>query len=107
MPIYEYQCDECGHVFELMKKRSEREPAACADCGAAHPRRAISRTGFQLKGDGWYVTDYKSGISGSEKKKTEAETEAKSSDDAGSNKPDSPTKTESLEPAPAAEKSVA
>jgi putative FmdB family regulatory protein len=60
MPIYEYQCDECGHLFEEMKKRTDPEPAECPQCGAPKPRRAISRTGFKLKGNGWYVTDYKS-----------------------------------------------
>lgn len=60
MPIYEYQCDECGHMFEKLKKRSDPEPQECPECGESEPRRVISQTGFQLKGSGWYVTDYKS-----------------------------------------------
>lgn len=59
MPIYDYQCDDCGHVFEVIRKRSEAGPAECPSCGKPDPRRAISATSFQLKGSGWYVTDYK------------------------------------------------
>ena len=61
MPIYDYQCDECGHVFEVTKKRTAPGPSACPQCAAAEPRRTISTTSFQLMGTGWYVTDYKSG----------------------------------------------
>lgn len=58
MPIYEYQCPNCGRVFEEWGKASEahrEEP--CPACGTPSPR-VISRTSFVLKGDGWYVSDY-------------------------------------------------
>lgn len=58
MPIYEYECPNCGQVFEEWGKASEsgkEEP--CPKCGALSPR-VISRTSFVLKGDGWYVSDY-------------------------------------------------
>lgn len=58
MPLYDYQCDACGHLFEVNRKRTEPHPEACPSCAAANPRRAISATSFRLKGDGWYVTDY-------------------------------------------------
>lgn len=58
MPIYEYQCPQCGHVFEEWVKAADahgQEP--CPQCGAASPR-VISQTSFVLKGGGWYVSDY-------------------------------------------------
>lgn len=58
MPIYEYQCPQCGHVFEEWVKAAEahgQEP--CPQCGTASPR-VISQTSFVLKGGGWYVSDY-------------------------------------------------
>lgn len=101
MPIYEYQCDECTSIFEKMKKRSDPEPAKCPDCGAPEPRRIISRTGFQLKGGGWYVTDYKSGSSrGKPAPPAKAE-----SGDGGSTKSESgesaSSSSDSSDPAPA------
>lgn len=58
MPIYEYQCPKCGHVFEEWGKASEsHKEEPCPVCGAPSPR-VISRTSFVLKGDGWYVSDY-------------------------------------------------
>lgn len=90
MPIYEYQCDECGHLFEEMKKRSAPEPAACPKCDAPNPRRAISRTGFKLKGSGWYVTDYKTGngAQGASGDRPSAGTESGSDDSGGSDASD-------------------
>lgn len=58
MPIYEYQCPQCGHVFEEWVKASEslgEEP--CPKCGTIAPR-VMSQTSFVLKGGGWYVSDY-------------------------------------------------
>lgn len=58
MPIYEYQCPECGNVFEEWAKASDaHKTEPCPVCGAQSPR-IISRTSFVLKGDGWYVSDY-------------------------------------------------
>lgn len=58
MPIYEYQCPDCGRVFEEWGKAAEaHKPEPCPNCGALSPR-VISRTSFVLKGDGWYVSDY-------------------------------------------------
>jgi putative FmdB family regulatory protein len=57
VPIYEYQCDQCGAVFEALQKFSDQPLAECKFC---HGRveRLISNTSFQLKGSGWYLTDY-------------------------------------------------
>jgi len=63
MPIYEYRCEHCGD-FEEMQRMSDPPLAKCPKC-KRKVRRLISNTSFQLKGTGWYVTDYaKSGSSG-------------------------------------------
>jgi putative FmdB family regulatory protein len=57
MPIYEYQCQTCGEVTEKLQKFSD-EPLRTCGCGG-NLEKLISRSSFQLKGSGWYVTDYK------------------------------------------------
>lgn len=57
MPIYEYQCMKCRNEFEAMQKFSDSPLKKCPSCGGA-VKRLISRSSFQLKGSGWYVTDY-------------------------------------------------
>ena len=54
MPIYEYQCEKCGHEFEREQRISEAPIKKCPSCGALKARRQISRTSFVLKGGGWY-----------------------------------------------------
>jgi putative FmdB family regulatory protein len=61
VPIYGYQCQACGHVFELMQKMSDPAPADCPSCGKPDVRKQLSAAGFQLKGGGWYATDFKGG----------------------------------------------
>ncbi len=63
MPIYAYQCQACGHAFDVMQKMSEPAPSACPSCGHAEVRKQLSAAGFQLKGKGWYATDFKGGSS--------------------------------------------
>ena len=58
MPIYEYQCNECGHEFEEMQKITDRPKRKCPACGKLKAKRVISQTTFVLKGSGWYATDY-------------------------------------------------
>ncbi|MFA6033938.1 MAG: zinc ribbon domain-containing protein [Myxococcota bacterium] len=58
MPIYEYQCGGCGKVMEVYLHQGEKPPKKCDICGAAKLKRIVSRSGFQLKGTGWYATDY-------------------------------------------------
>lgn len=89
MPLYEYQCDTCGHRFEAIQKFSDPPLEQCAKCGAPI-RKLQSAPAFQFKGAGWYVTDYaKKGDTGSAKgSETPAAdakpTEAPSSADASS-----------------------
>jgi putative FmdB family regulatory protein len=59
MPIYEYQCNSCSHKFDKLQKMSDPVLKQCPECGKAELRKLISSAGFQLKGSGWYVTDFK------------------------------------------------
>ncbi len=73
MPIYEYECKECGRIEEAIQKFSDRPRSKCAHCsGKLH--KLVSHSSFHLKGSGWYATDYaaKSNGSSSPGKKTEA-----------------------------------
>lgn len=66
MPIYEYKCLECGNCLEAMQKISDAPLTECPKCGG-NLEKQWSRSGFQFKGSGWYVTDY-AGKSGGENK---------------------------------------
>ncbi|OHB29909.1 MAG: transcriptional regulator [Desulfuromonadaceae bacterium GWC2_58_13] len=57
MPMYEYQCEACGLVFEARQKFSDAPLSECTSCGGA-VKKLISQTGFALKGDGWYQQGY-------------------------------------------------
>ncbi len=59
MPIYEYQCSSCHHHFDLMQKFNDPPITQCPQCGQPTVIKLISAAGFQLKGTGWYVTDFK------------------------------------------------
>lgn len=61
MPIYEYQCSNCGHHLEKLQKISDAPLTTCPDCGQDTLAKLISAAGFRLKGGGWYETDFKSG----------------------------------------------
>ncbi len=63
MPIYEYQCKKCGEIFEVFQKLSDPPPKKHS-CGGRKIERVMSRTSFQLKGTGWYITDYGKGKGG-------------------------------------------
>jgi putative FmdB family regulatory protein len=59
MPIYEYRCGVCGHQLEALQKLSDSPLTDCPACGKAHLSKLVSAAGFQLKGSGWYATDFK------------------------------------------------
>ena len=61
MPIYEYRCDACGFQKEHLQKMSDAALTACPECGKASYQKLLSAAGFQLKGSGWYATDFKGG----------------------------------------------
>ncbi|HJS21203.1 MAG TPA: zinc ribbon domain-containing protein [Steroidobacteraceae bacterium] len=60
MPIYEYQCDACGHTLEALQQFADAPLKKCPDCGKSKLRRLLSAPMFLLKGSGWYETDFKS-----------------------------------------------
>lgn len=59
MPIYEYRCSECSFQDEFLQKHSEPQLTVCPSCGKASFKKLLSAAGFQLKGSGWYATDFK------------------------------------------------
>jgi putative FmdB family regulatory protein len=60
VPIYEYLCERCGRLTEVMQKLRDRPPATCPGCGSKRLTKLVSRTAFQLKGGGWYADLYTS-----------------------------------------------
>jgi putative FmdB family regulatory protein len=69
MPIYEYRCTRCEHEFEAWQKITDEPIKVCPKCHARKVEKLISATSFQLKGSGWYATDYGRGSSGGGGKK--------------------------------------
>ena len=102
MPIYEYKCEGCGDVFELIQKFSDEPLTVHQKCGAP-VHRLVSAPALQFKGSGWYITDYaKSNGEGrggkSEKSEKSEKADSKPSSDSGSK---SETKSESKTSSPA------
>lgn len=63
MPIYAYKCESCGHAKDVLQKISDAPLTQCPSCGADAFRKQLTAAGFQLKGSGWYATDFKGGSS--------------------------------------------
>ena len=61
MPIYAYRCATCGHAKDVLQKMSDPVLSVCPECGAATFVKQVTAAGFQLKGSGWYVTDFRGG----------------------------------------------
>src|SRR5690349_22447799 len=59
MPIYAYRCSTCGHAQDVLRKVSDPPLNVCPSCGAATFVKQVTAAGFQLKGSGWYVTDFR------------------------------------------------
>jgi putative FmdB family regulatory protein len=107
MPLYEYRCAKCGNVFEVIQKFSDAPLTVHEACGGT-VERLISRSGFALKGSGWYATDYprsgstpkesgskESGDSKAESKPSETKSSESKSETKTESKPASTTKTDS------------
>ena len=99
MPIYEYRCTACGYQNDYLQKLSEPPLTDCPECGKSTFAKQVTAAGFQLKGTGWYATDFKNngkGKSSSSKEegKSSSKEEGKSADSAGAgdsgSKPDAP-----------------
>ena len=101
MPIYAYKCSACGHAKDVLQKMSDAPLSVCPACGAASFSKQLTAAGFQLKGSGWYVTDFKSGsapapsaapASPADAKPAEAKpSEAKPAETSSAAKPDAAT----------------
>lgn len=59
MPIYEFECGQCGYRFDRLQKLSDADPETCPSCGAPRVHRRLSAPAFRLAGSGWYETDFK------------------------------------------------
>ena len=88
MPIYEYRCAACGHEIEALQKLSDAPLTECPSCHKAELKKLLSAAGFQLKGSGWYATDFRNSGAKPEAKDKSA---TKSGDSSG---PTSPTNGE-------------
>jgi putative FmdB family regulatory protein len=88
VPIYEYQCESCGHNLEALQKLSDSPLTECPACHKSTLKKQISAAGFRLSGGGWYETDFKSG-----KKKNLAGDSASSSSTSSSAAPSSSSST--------------
>jgi len=97
MPIYEYECKACGHVFDALQKMSDNPLTDCPDCEEPQLRKLLSAPNFRLKGGGWYETDFKdknkrnlAGDAGKPKSSTSGDAKGdkgeKKSDKSGKNK---------------------
>ena len=84
MPIYEYQCEQCGKIEEAIQKFSDAPLTTCPNC-SGKLRKLISHSAFHLKGTGWYVTDY-AGKTPSNNSDSAAETKAGASDSKSTDK---------------------
>jgi len=98
MPIYEYQCEKCGDVFELRQKFSDEPLTTHEKCGGP-VHRLISAPALQFKGSGWYITDYARAGGATKESKSESKSESKtngsSSTESKSSSSDSSTKSDS------------
>lgn len=79
MPLYEYECTQCGQVEEALQKFSDKPLKRCRHCSGSL-RKLISNTSFQLKGTGWYVTDYAKKTSTDPSLKTKSDKQNKTTD---------------------------
>jgi len=125
MPIYAYRCTACGHAQDVLQKMSDPLLTVCPACGASTYAKQLTAAGFQLKGSGWYVTDFRGGNTAAPKpadggdtpppvdqagdkpgektgEKTAEKTAEKSPDKAVEKPKDKPPSTPAPAPAPAA-----
>lgn len=98
MPIYEYRCKECEHEVEALQKLSDPPLVDCPACGKPALQKRVSAAGFQLKGSGWYATDFKG--SGA-KAKTDSGDAAKPTSGESTAPPSADAKSEKASTAPA------
>ncbi|WP_342618677.1 FmdB family zinc ribbon protein [Rhodoferax sp. GW822-FHT02A01] len=107
MPIYAYKCESCGFAKDVLQKISDPVLTECPSCGKSSFQKQVTAAGFQLKGSGWYVTDFK-GSSGSTSAPATAPATGESAAPAASTAAESSSsKTETAAPAAPAAKPTA
>jgi putative FmdB family regulatory protein len=84
MPIYEYRCTACAHQEEFLQKLSDPQLTVCPKCGQSTFSKMLTAAGFQLKGSGWYVTDFRD--KGSDKAKVSSDSKKVSADSTSESK---------------------
>ena len=92
MPIYAYKCGSCGHAKDVLQKISDAPLTVCPACGAEAFSKQVTAAGFQLKGSGWYVTDFRGGSGGSSAHATDGKSESKTESSASASGGDAPKK---------------
>ena len=103
MPIYAYKCESCGHAKDVLQKLSDPLLTDCPQCGAPAFKKQLTSAGFQLKGSGWYVTDFRGGDSGAPKSKDGVAPAASTSDASATNSaPAAKVDSAAAAPAPSA-----
>ena len=112
MPIYAFQCAECGHSFDRLQKMSDPDPDTCPSCGAHQVKRQLTAPSFRLSGSGWYETDFKKdgdkkrnlseGSEGTGKSESKTSGDAKPAATETASAPKTENKTETKPAAPAA-----
>jgi putative FmdB family regulatory protein len=80
MPIYAYKCGSCGHAKDVLQKISDAPLTDCPACGKSTFSKQLTAAGFQLKGSGWYATDFKGGTTASPSSGATSEAESSSGD---------------------------
>lgn len=94
MPIYAYKCGSCGHAKDVLQKVSDAPLTVCPSCGAAQFAKQITAAGFQLKGSGWYATDFRGGTGTGAAKSEDKPAEAGKSDAGKTDSTPAATKTD-------------
>ena len=94
MPIYAYRCESCGHAKDVLQKISDPVLTMCPACGEATFRKQVTAAGFQLKGSGWYVTDFKGGKPAGKPSESAEKAEGTGADDAAPAIPGDASKSE-------------
>ena len=87
MPIYAYRCASCGHAQDVLQKMSDPVLTVCPACSAAAYEKQLTAAGFQLKGSGWSVTDFRGGNSGAKKDDTAGDAAAPADKEKATDKP--------------------
>jgi putative FmdB family regulatory protein len=87
MPIYAYRCEECGFAKDVLQKVSDAPLKDCLACGKPAFKKQVTAAGFQLKGSGWYATDFRNGSSAKAPAADSRTGEAGGKSDTGSEKP--------------------